>query len=222
MKKIIGFLVFIILHIPVVAQQDYLGVKVGLVKVDLIGDATGVNFEINYERTFGERVLSGIAVGIANQDNFPDFLSPKQQLFSGVPQEADEIIRSLTLYQGIYFGFDQVNTDYFQFYIAYKILRFRGFELLFQPGLNLMSQQISSFGLDEFQVMNGTIDSYQIAYRTETFLSAGWSAEFGLAKKISNRTKLLIHYRFTQHVRIEDFKNDYELFGLGLKRQVFW
>lgn len=216
------FILFIISSVQLFGQTDYLGLKAGLVEMDIIGDAIGYNVELNYEKELFDKFNIGFAFGVANQDNFPDYLSPTQQLFSGVPSDADMVIRNLSFDQFFGFYFDQNSINYLGVHLSYRLLKVFGFSLYLQPGINIVDIQTASFNIDQAQFNNGKIETYTVAYRVENFLSTAWSAEINIQKQVLVKMCLLAYARFTQHVHLKDFKPDYTLYGLGIKRKIVW
>ncbi|REE01049.1 hypothetical protein [Marinoscillum furvescens] len=221
--RVIICLFLSIISPALVAQSDHLSIRVGGFQPDaVLTDEKGWNFELQYEKKVVKNLVIGAGVGVGLFDDFPSYMKPTQQLFSGVPPKADEVIRRLTFPEYFNFEFDQIATNYLNLYCSYQLVQVFGYQLRITPGINFLNQQTAYFALDEAKFKNGTIDEYKVAYRVETFRDLAWSAEVSIQKQFTQKTSVLIYGRFTQIFRVQDFATDYTLFGVGLKREVYW
>ena len=219
MRLFITFYFF--LHLFLVFSQDKLiGLKAGLVDVDLVGDL-GYNLEGFYEGELTKGLYYGFNFGVAIQNNFPSEFEPGNDFINVVPPAINEIILSLPADEGFLFGYQRYSVDYLQSYLRYRPpFSFLGHFFFAQIGLMIMNGESTVFTLDDWQSVNNQIISYTPRYALSNFTRTGWILGLGIERNIGSDYVLSLDAKYNLQFTYGRLENPLGLLRLGLARKL--
>jgi hypothetical protein len=165
-------------------QNHSLGIKTGLVDVDLVQDY-GLNLEFFYERKLIKNLFIGIDFGIANQNNFPKFFDPRLERVNNVPPEVDTYIRGLSQSDAMFLRWQTYSVDYTQLYVKYTLpFKLLSSNINLYTGGMIQRSQYDGFSLKEFIIQNGRVAEYTPSYVYSTDTGIGWMLGVGVSRPL--------------------------------------
>ncbi|MEM9338710.1 MAG: hypothetical protein AAGA66_08290 [Bacteroidota bacterium] len=201
------------------AQGHRVGVKAGIVDVDLVGDI-GHNLELYYENEVVNGLFYGFNFGIAAHNTFPKEFEPVNMHINGVPPAIDQEILNLNFSDAFLYGYQRTSVDYLQFVLKYRPpFNILGHFFYVQTGLMISQYEATLFTLDSWQFENGRMASYDTYYGINKNTQTGWLLGLGIERNISPDYVLSVDAKYNLQFSYERLESPLGLLRLGVARK---